>query len=233
MSTISTTDREAASVRANDSRVSTKRRVAWTSIGVVIALGFPFLPIGTWMNQFASAGHLLAHECVWWVVVAVMLVLVRAAERRPLSSIGLRPLGRADILTATVAGIAILAGLACIYYLVLPLLDAGGADKVNQLLATPLWWRCLVVLRAAVSEEVLYRGYAIERLTELTGRRAVAAIVSCAAFMVVHVGWWGWGHLFIAGFGGAALTALYLWRRNLGVNILAHAIVDGVALLAA
>jgi hypothetical protein len=54
---------------------------------------------------------------------------------------------------------------------------------------------------------------------------------SCAAFTVAHVGWWGWGHLLIAGFGGAALTALYLWRRNLGVNILAHAVVDGAAFL--
>jgi membrane protease YdiL (CAAX protease family) len=36
----------------------------------------------------------------------------------------------------------------------------------------------------------------------------------------------------VAGFGGLLFTLLYLWRRNLWVNIIAHAIVDGVAILA-
>jgi len=221
----------AAAMPANSTRVAKDRRFAWSAVGVVFALGFPMLPTGTWMNQFASAGHLVAYDAIWWAVVAIMVALVRVAERRPLSSIGVRPLGRTDVLVAIAAGIAILTGLAGIYYLVFPLLGVSEGGQMDQLLATPLWWRCISVIRAAVSEEVLYRGYAIERLTDLTGHRGVGAVLSCTAFAVAHVGWWGWGHLLIAGFAGAALTVLYLWRRNLGVNIVAHFVVDGLAIL--
>jgi uncharacterized protein len=79
--------------------------------------------------------------------------------------------------------------------------------------------------------EVLFRGYAVERLEELTGNLNLAAISSCAVFAFAHVGPWGWAHLLIAGFGGGVLTALYLWRRNLWVNIIAHFIVDGAVVL--
>ena len=216
---------------AGSTPVAKNRRVAWSAIGVALALGFPFLPIGTWVNPFASTAHFVSYEAIWWAVVAIMLVFVRVVERRPFSSIGFRPLRRTDVLIAIAAGIGILAGLAGIFYLVLPRLGLRLDDQMSQLLTIPLWSRCALVIRASVAEEVLYRGYAIERLTELTRHRGVAAALSCVLFTVVHLEYWGWGHLLIAGFAGIGLTLLYLWRRNLGVNILAHAVVDGAAIL--
>jgi membrane protease YdiL (CAAX protease family) len=50
-------------------------------------------------------------------------------------------------------------------------------------------------------------------------------------FTLEHVGSWGWSHVLLAGFGGIMLTILYCWRRKLWVNIIAHFIVDGVAVL--
>jgi membrane protease YdiL (CAAX protease family) len=35
----------------------------------------------------------------------------------------------------------------------------------------------------------------------------------------------------VAGFGGVMLTVLYLWRRNLYSNIIAHWIADGAGFL--
>ena len=37
--------------------------------------------------------------------------------------------------------------------------------------AMPLWFRVLLILRAAVFEEIFYRGFMIERLAELTRPR--------------------------------------------------------------
>jgi membrane protease YdiL (CAAX protease family) len=141
--------------------------------------------------------------------------------------------GIRGVLIAIPAGVVMLAGLAAIYYVLFPALHLSEGQQMNQLIATPFWWRFISVIRAAVGEEVLFRGYAIERLQELTGSRTVAAVLSCAVFSLAHVGPWGWSHLLIAGFGGVMLTALYLWRRNLWVNIIAHFIVDGVAVLLA
>lgn len=101
----------------------------------------------------------------------------------------------------------------------------------KQLLATPFWYRVLLVTRAAFVEETLFRGYGIERITELTGSKWLAALVSWLAFTVAHVSYWSLGGLLIAGFGGLMLTLLYVWRRDLASNMIAHWIADGVGFL--
>ena len=208
-----------------------RARVPWPSlwIGLVVALGFPSLPVAKWVNEFAGIGNLVGYEVIWWAVVVFVLAYGGFVDRRPLSSLGFHTLTKIDFVAAMVAAVVIVAGLATIYFLVFPWLGISENNQIGALLATPLWWRIISVIRAAISEEVLFRGYAMDRLEGLTGSRGVAATVSCVVFAAAHVGPWGWGHLLIAGFGGVMLTALYLWRRNLWVNIIAHAIVDGVA----
>ena len=97
--------------------------------------------------------------------------------------------------------------------------------------AMPLWFRVILILRAAVFEEIFYRGFVIERLTELTRLRWLAALISLTAFTQAHLSGWGWAHLMIAGFGGIALTVLYLLRRDLASNIVAHLLTDAVGFL--
>ena len=58
-----------------------------------------------------------------------------------------------------------------------------------------------VVERAAVFEEVMFRGFMIERLAEITGSRAVAGIVAAVVFTLAHLGSWGWIHIPIAACG--------------------------------
>lgn len=202
-----------------------------TWLGLLLALGLVSLPFSLWIDEFANERHLVANEAIWWLYITGMLVYVLRVERRPLSSIGFRRLGARDIAIGIGAGIAMLAALACVYYLIFPLLHWDLSQGMNRLAATPLWWRLISTVRAAVSEELLFRGYAMERLRELSGSRGIAAGASCAVFMLDHVPTWGWQHLAIAGIGGIALTVLYLWRRNLWVNILAHFIVDAASML--
>ncbi len=201
-------------------------------IGLIITLGFPSLPISKWENEFASVWNLIGYEIIWWTVVTLVVLYVRLIERRPFSSMGFRILSAKDIFIGIVSGVVTIIGLGVIYYIVFPALNLNEDNQVNQLIATPFLWRFCSVIRAAIGEEVLFRGYAVERLQELTGSRAMAGVLSCAIFVVEHVGPWGWSHLLMAGFGGIILTILYLWRRNLWVNIIAHFIVDGVAVLA-
>ena len=119
-----------------------------------------------------------------------------------------------------------------IYNIVFPLLHLRmNVGEMQTLMATPFWYRFFLVTRAAVAEETLFRGYPIERLDELTGRRWPAAVISWAAFTIAHLGTWGWTQLIVAGFGGILLTGLYLWRGNLWANIIAHWIADGAGFL--
>jgi membrane protease YdiL (CAAX protease family) len=200
--------------------------------GVLLALGLFSLPFGSWIHADTGVANHVGYELIIWAWVVGMLLYVRRVERRPLSSIGFRALGVRDGMIAILAGILILALLCLILLVIFPALHWSESSQVASVLALPYWLNVLIVVRAAVAEEILFRGYPMERLEELTGSRAVAGVVTCAVFTLDHVGFWGWHHIFIAGSAGAALTVLYLWRRNIWVNMIAHFMVDAAAFLA-
>lgn len=190
------------------------------------------MPLGTWGRSIGILGPLASGEMLWWVAVAVVVGYVLAIERRPLSSVGFRKIGAVSGIAAVIAGILLVAGISVIYALVFPWLHLKmNTREMNSLLTTPFAYRVALVTRAAVAEELLFRGYPIERIIELTGNRWLAAGVSWAAFTYAHLGFWGWAQLVVAGYGGLILTILYLWRRNLGANMVAHWIGDGAGFL--
>lgn len=202
-----------------------------TVLGLLLTLGVGCLPFPDWVHELKDARHMLATEAIYWALVAAVLAYVVFVEKRSLISIGLRRASMFDLFIGVVFALATIAGLAALYIVVIPALHLE-TKSLDTLTAAPVWWLVISVIRAGVSEEVLFRGYPIERLKELTGSRVVAALVPLALFALAHVGPWGWSHLIIAGFGGAMFTWLYFWRRSLWANILAHIMVDGIGLLA-
>ena len=208
------------------------RNQAAAVAGLLWALGFPALPVGRWMDEFASVGHLVAYDLIWWGAALILLLHLRFVENDSLAGIGFKRPRPSEIAAGVAGGIITVAGLAVLFFLVLPRLQAGEGGKLEQLQATPAWWRIASVFRAAFCEEVFFRGYALSRLEGLLQNRRGAILLSWMIFTVEHVGVWGWGHLLIAGFGGAMLTLIFLWRRNLWVSIAAHLVIDGIAVLA-
>ena len=201
-------------------------------IGLLLTLGVGLLPLGTWGSRLGVLGPVASTETFWWVAVAVVLLYVRLVERRPLASVGFRKFGIVSLISGIITGILLVVGVVVIYGYVFPLLHLHmNIGEMGKLLATPFWYRFALVTRAAVAEELLFRGYPIERLEELTSSRWVAALVSWAAFTYTHLSGWGAPQLIVAGYGGALLTILYVWRRNLWVNMIAHWIGDAAGFL--
>lgn len=197
-------------------------------VGLFLSLGVGLLPLGTWGKATGLLGPLASTEIFWWTAVAVLILYVLFAEQRPLSSIGFRKFGIASGLAGAIAGILLVAGIVAIYSFVFPLLHLQmNTGEMGKLLRTPFWYRFALVTRAAFAEELLFRAYPIERIAELSGRRWPAAAISWVAFTYAHLSSWGWAQLVVAGYGGIVLTALYLWRRNYWVNVIAHWIGDG------
>jgi membrane protease YdiL (CAAX protease family) len=94
-----------------------------------------------------------------------------------------------------------------------------------------LVYAIFLALRGGVAEEVLYRGLAIEQLTVLTGRRWLAASIAGVIFVLAHSVHFDVHQLIPIAAATLGMTALYLWRRNLWINIIAHVLVDAVALV--
>jgi uncharacterized protein len=202
--------------------------------GLIIALLLPLLPIGSWVAPGVSMTALLIREAVWWCYAAAIIGWLRFVEQLPLSSIGLHRPTLKTFFYALLGTIALLLVFVIHFALIVPLFHlnaaTAGAER-NVILARPFWYRVLMVLRAAVVEEILFRGYLIEKVRQLTGKPVLAAALSVATFTYAHLSSWGVVHLIPVFAGGVIFAALYLWKRDLGANMIAHFVTDGVGFL--
>jgi membrane protease YdiL (CAAX protease family) len=189
------------------------------------------LPWPRWLIPGDDISAQSMRELTFWLMAALLLLYVLLIERRPLLSIGLKKPDWRTLVWGVVGAAAMVAGMALIYMVVFPAMGLTGEEQLNEVQTLPLWFRVGLITRAAVFEELYYRGFAIERISELTGRRWLAALISLLMFTLAHLDYWGWAHLFVAGFGGLVLTVLYLRRRDLGAAMIAHWLTDGVGFL--
>jgi uncharacterized protein len=203
----------------------------WTRLAPIALIVVFALPIAGWIVPGDSASATAKREVIYWGMAVAIVAFVVLIERRPLASIGLVRPRWSTLLYGVLGGVVALAGMALLYYLVLPRLGTDYAAKVDAVMATPFALRAEIVVRAAVLEEIFYRGFMIERLSEMLRTRWSAALISFVAFVAAHLNFWGWESLLTVGWGGLVLTALYLWRRDLVANMLAHGLTDAIALL--
>lgn len=105
---------------------------------------------------------------------------------------------------------------------------ADGGESEIDLSAASLSVAYLIAITAGVTEEILFRAYAITRLEELGWRRA-AYVVPGVVFALLHL---YQGLIAIALIGGVtvAFTWLYRWKRSVWPVMLAHALFDAVQL---
>jgi membrane protease YdiL (CAAX protease family) len=205
-------------------------------VGLVVALVLPaiFLAGGPGvMPQGQNAIlDILLNEAVVWALALSVLAIVVFWERRPLSSIGLvRPTFGAVAAGGAVMLVLIVLALGLALAIKAAGISIDNAKQTAIVMSLPIWLQLFVVISAGITEEILFRGYPIERITELTGRRWLGALVPVIVFGAVHAPFWGVTHAVVAGFQGLLLTIVYMWRRNLWTNITAHALLDGTVFL--
>ena len=166
-----------------------------------------------------------------WVITIVLLGIVLFWEREPLSSIGIRPMNRQDVLWAFVgfliAGALISGTIPLLKTLGLGTTEAG----VRRLGEVSFALRVLIVLTSAITEEIQYRGYPIERLFRLTGNLRLSAAITYVVFVLLHISFWSIGGAIQIGLSSLVLYGLYLWRRNLPACMLMHFLNNSVAFL--
>jgi membrane protease YdiL (CAAX protease family) len=125
------------------------------------------------------------------------------------------------LLTIVGAALAVALAFGLIKLFKLPM---GSSDSAKYDLL-PTWVLLVTLVKAGFIEEFFYRGYAIERLQSLTGRRFLAVAVPLFLFAIFHYRQ-GWAGIIVALLSGAVLTGVYLLKHNLWVNITAHFLAD-------
>jgi membrane protease YdiL (CAAX protease family) len=192
-------------------------------IGLLVFLSIPFL------LQLMPLTFMLA-ELGFWLLLLVMILWIYFVEKRTIASIGWKKLTVKTVFGGLGLGLV----LFIVFGISTMVIQKLGLE-LNQEIAEMISGKSLpvlflLVLRAAVVEEVLYRGYAIERINELTKSKWIAGLVPLIMFMLVHLAW-GVGHLLFIFIAGGLLTLMYVSKRNLGLNIIAHFTVDVIAIL--
>lgn len=207
----------------------TTRRPVWTVATVLVALAVPNVvgALPEWLVGHAPgpAAQLLLF-LLYFGVAAAIVALVLRADGVTAAEIGIR---RPGWITAA-SGLALWAvGLIVLPVVTAPLARLFGTEGVqsglNELATMPPALRVFVAIGAGAVEELLYRGFAIERLSRLTRRRWLAGAIAATLFGLAHVPSWGLGFALSADLpAGIYMTAFYLWRRDLVANMIAHSL---------
>jgi membrane protease YdiL (CAAX protease family) len=194
-------------------------------IGLIVFLGAPFL------LKFLHIENILLREVGMWLLLLFSIILwIYFVEKRTIASIGWKKVTAKTVFSGIGLGLVafILFGISNV---VIQAIGLELNQEVGELFASqPFLVLMLISLRAAVVEEVLYRGYAFERINELTKSKWIAALVPVIIFMLMHLSW-GVGHLLFVFFAGGLFMLVYISKRNLGLVMIAHFVTDVIAML--
>src|SRR5260370_37093557 len=158
-----------------------------TLVGLTIAL---LLPIPPYREPFL---HLLmtdwglsliaAWRCVGLVskllVIMALPLLVVYWERRPLTSIGLRAPSTKDLLAAIAIFLAYLLISPCLTWIAdrIPVISAELTRGAVMYASLPKWLDWAGLRANGIEQGIGFRGYAIERMQELTGATLLGGAV--------------------------------------------------------
>lgn len=201
-----------------------------TLVGLVVVFAGPLLPVDKLVGSGLAAN--IANQVLLWLLFVVVITIVVRWEKRPLSSIGWRWGGQAVLWGLSLAAVMM--------FVTGPIGDwvlarsglAGFETGFARLAALPPWFLLLAAVTAGVVEETLYRGYAIERLASFLGNFWYAGLIAWIVFSVSHAPVWGWGPVVSIAIGGVPLLVFYILKRDLLACMIAHAVTDGVGLMA-
>jgi membrane protease YdiL (CAAX protease family) len=220
---------------AGETRPESRRGV---SLAVVVGLtlslfGAPLLgrlDLLRW-GGVSAAGVFLANALGSWLLVGVLLGLVAFWEKRQLSSIGLRLPSRRELLVGFGAGLGgVVLGLLVTGVAVVTLnLEQPETLSAVSRLSWPV--RLGIVGTAAVAEEILWRGYPIERLSEVTGNVWIGAAVSGFVFLAVHYPAWGLVGAIPQAVFTLVLLGVYVWSRNVVAAVVTHGVINVLMVL--
>jgi tetratricopeptide (TPR) repeat protein len=222
-----------------------KSRLLLTETGLAIGLGVPFVLGTVWrlagaMGWTWGAGLATARFITDLLIIAGLSALILRFERRPLGSIGLRKLKREDgrlglTIADGVVGLTIAAAVlyACLTpwrslsYLVTILSPMAVLVTLNA----PLLLLIAVAMASAVAGEMAARGYAIGRLTSLTGNIWSAAGCAAVLSLISRMPLWGFHYTLLIAPAEIALASIYAHYRRLAPCIVARVLLNLVLLI--
>jgi len=206
-----------------------------TAFGLLMSLFGPLLIASVGSGDSVRCGGLPSEMlglAALMAIVACVLFIVLRCEHQPLLSLGLKPFRWSSMAWGIALAVFLMWVFAPAAYWTMKHPNLGGFETGLAKMATlPDWYLVLAVVLGVTAEEILYRGYAVERIAMLTGSYWIAGVGSVLIFGVAHVPMWGWGPALSTVVSGGVLTAFFIWRHDLTANVIAHVLTDFVGIV--
>ncbi|MFC1878565.1 CPBP family intramembrane glutamic endopeptidase [Chloroflexota bacterium] len=196
----------------------------------LVGLSLPLIGMPVWnlvaglllreMDRFARA--VLGSSITVGLALGVIAVVLWW-EKKPATQLGWRPQTRRTIIFALSASIVIAVGGTLISLLIIKLFSLPmPVSMAENLSVFPVWFSVWLVLSGSIAEEVLYRGFVIERLGQLSGNIWTGALITLVWFNLLHLPLGLVYTLSIVLPTSILITLLYVWRRDLVATIIVH-----------
>ncbi len=201
------------------------------SLAVQLLLMYKITP---WLvSRVSQTAFMAIFETCFWVIALGVVAVVLYWERQPLGSIGFRRLTGKEGLLALLLGILlfVLVHMLVIFVERVVSIQTDIMVVIAALAKYPIWVRFLLAARPAFVEEILYRGYTIERVNQLTGKVWPGALIGLVIFTALHSNMGLAYTVSVVLPIGIILTGLYVWKRNLTLNITVHFLIDFLVLV--
>jgi len=101
---------------------------------------------------------------------------------------------------------------------------------IAQLLKGHFWFLVFIALTAGVTEEFIFRGYVLTRLSQLFKKPYVPVIVSSLLFSALHYKYNSLRELIFAFLIGVIFSVYYLKYRNIKALMLTHFLIDFISM---
>ena len=196
-----------------------------------MALALLALPLFSLLEPAVIEVGPVGELAIQWGIVGTVAGVAIGSEGQSFADIGFRRPSLLDIGYAFATVLAVLlvfvAADPIVARLGLPVAEAVGTMTTGVSIGVAL----AGAVTTGIVEEILYRGYPIERLLAHTDRSLLAGGLTWAVFTLAHAVVWPVGNLLQIAAVAAILTAVYLRRRTLFPVISAHVFVWVFAIL--
>ena len=216
-------------VKDNGTRLSKKWAFA---VGLIVIFGVEFL-----LRDFllpANASNIsvgLAIIGEWMALSFLVFLWIPKIEKRNMASIGLGKLKRRHLGWGGLVYLLVLVASSISGFV----LQSVGLPSLRSLQPLIKGYGFVTLfglfLTGTFLEELLYRGYLIERMTILAKHRWIAGVSSWLLFTLVHLKFFGLGPTIDTSVISAALVLLYLKEKSIWPCIVVHGINDALAFL--
>lgn len=204
------------------------------AVGVGAVLGSEFLLRDVLLPSQPSDAEI---RCViageWLTLGGLLCWWVPHVERAPLTSIGAGPFRWRHVWEG-VGAFALAVGASAASGKALTAVGLPTARTLQPVLRRYRGsTRAALFITGTVLEEIVYRGYVMDRLIQLTGRPWIAGLIDWLAFSGAHLKFFGPGPTLDVGPLSATLISLYARERTLWPVVVLHGLNDALAFIVA